>query len=107
DENAQDSAMVLESSVLKKIEGLNVFVVDDNKTSLEILKKRLDQWKIEASVFQSATEALNALRKKQCDLIITDMRMPEMDGVSFAKNIRKIDSKVPIILLSALGEEIT
>jgi CheY-like chemotaxis protein len=55
----------------------------------------------------SADQALNILSQEDFnfDLIITDMQMPVMDGVGFAKCIKELDKKIPVILLSSIGDE--
>jgi len=53
-----------------------------------------------------AVSALDTFRDWQPDLIITDLQMPEMDGIEFCREIRKI-SQLPIIVLSVRGEERT
>jgi CheY-like chemotaxis protein len=53
----------------------------------------------------SGIDALNELEKKETiDLVITDMNMPELDGLSLARKIRE-QSQVPIILLTSMGNE--
>jgi CheY-like chemotaxis protein len=88
------------------LEGKRVLIVDDNQTNRNILKSQLDQWKLVAVLANSGTEGLEILsRSPAFDLVITDMQMPEMDGVQFAKLTKNKFRKLPIILLSSVGEE--
>jgi signal transduction histidine kinase/CheY-like chemotaxis protein/ligand-binding sensor domain-containing protein len=89
------------------IEGSNVLVVDDNETNCTILKKQLAQWKLIPTVVNSAKEALRVLSQKQIsfDLTLTDMQMPEMDGIELAQRIRDLYPQLPIVLLSSMGDE--
>lgn len=90
----------------KALHGMKVLVVDDNSTNRQILLTQLQQWKFTPILASSAEEGLNILsHNKGIDLIISDMQMPEVDGVGFAKAIRQNDSKIPIILLSSVGDE--
>ncbi|MCC9136188.1 two-component regulator propeller domain-containing protein [Pontibacter silvestris] len=88
---------------LLELEGKQVLVVDDNATTRDILKSLLQQWKFKTLVAASAKEALELLLTHKCDLIITDMNMPEMDGVALAQAIRQQDTKLPLILLNSIG----
>ncbi|MES2112907.1 MAG: two-component regulator propeller domain-containing protein [Bacteroidota bacterium] len=89
-----------------ELEGKAVLVVDDNDTNRDILKSQLEQWKFTPIVAESGAQALKILSSKQpVNLVISDMDMPDMDGVQLAKKIRKKYPDLPIILLSSLGNE--
>lgn len=87
-------------------QGKKVLVVDDNATNRMILKNQLEQWKLSTILASSGAEALSAL-ELMCDydLVITDMHMPEMDGIQLAQQIKAKYPKLPIILLSSAGDE--
>ncbi len=88
------------------LQGKKVLVIDDNQTNRNILKTQLLQWKLVPCLASSAAEALDILSKDRlCDLVITDMQMPDMDGISLAARIREMNHKLPIILLSSIGNE--
>jgi CheY-like chemotaxis protein len=83
-----------------------VLVVDDNATNRMILRKQLEFWKIAAIAVESGEEALGVLSTQHdFDLVITDMHMPQMDGVQLAQRIKKVHKHLPIILLSSVGDE--
>lgn len=86
--------------------GKKVLVVDDNVTNLKILKAQLQRWSLEAITLHSAALALELLKEdSDFSLIITDMQMPDMDGVQFAEALKARKIKTPIILLSSIGLE--
>jgi signal transduction histidine kinase/CheY-like chemotaxis protein len=88
------------------LEGKKVLIVDDNQTNLNILKIQLEQWALEPVLASSAMQALNILSvDKNIELVITDMEMPEMDGVGLAKAIQSSANPVPVIMLSSIGDE--
>ncbi|KAA0989154.1 response regulator [Dyadobacter aurulentus] len=87
--------------------GKKVLLVDDNATNLAILKRQMQNWKLEPMLAASGAEALEILFSNQeIDLVITDMQMPAMDGVTLGANIRRYTPETPIILLSSIGEEL-
>jgi signal transduction histidine kinase/ligand-binding sensor domain-containing protein/DNA-binding response OmpR family regulator len=87
------------------LEGKKVLVVDDNKTNRFILKTQLEQWGLITITASSATEGLDLLADdKTYNLIITDMEMPDMDGVGFATAAREAYPHLPIIMLSSIGD---
>ena len=88
------------------LEGKRVLVVDDNQTNRNILKGQLEQWKLTAVLATSGSEGLKILTEQaEFHLVISDMEMPEMDGVHFSQAVKNKFPTVPIILLSSIGEE--
>ena len=86
-------------------ENKKVLIVDDNSTNVSILKKQLELWKLNTKEALSAKEALQLLKNENFDLIISDMQMPEMNGVEFAREVKAGSPKMPIVLLSSVGDE--
>ncbi len=87
-------------------EGKKILVVDDNATNLSILKAQLDNWKLSPTLASSGKQALEILAQGETfHLIISDMIMPEMDGVMLATEIKAQHPQIPIILLSSVGDD--
>ncbi|WP_448700552.1 two-component regulator propeller domain-containing protein [Mucilaginibacter sp. AW1-3] len=87
-------------------EGTQILIVDDNQTNLSILKSQLEQWKLEPVLASSAMEALQILvTDRNIQLVITDMEMPEMNGVDLARAIHESINPLPVIMLSSIGDE--
>ena len=83
-----------------------ILVVDDNATNLSIVKNQVEQWQQVPVVATSAKEALSILASDvNIDLVISDMHMPEMDGIEMSARIRRQYPDIPIILLSSIGDE--
>ena len=90
------------NGIIKK----KILVIDDNATNLTILKSQLEQWQQVALLANSGRKALDILAKDPYfDLIISDMHMPEMDGIELSRTIKQNYPYIPIILLSSLGDE--
>jgi len=91
---------------LSSLQGTEVLLVDDNETNLTILKTQLEHWKLQPQTARSGQEALSVLSKNNSfKLVITDMEMPEMDGVGFARALRLFNKDLPVIMLSSIGDE--
>ncbi|NEW83462.1 MAG: response regulator, partial [Mariniphaga sp.] len=93
---------------MSELLGKRVLIVDDNKTNLKILEIQLEQWKLVTHLTSSAREALaflNYAENEPIDLVITDMQMPDMDGVELAAAIKRFKNPPPIIMLSSIGDE--
>jgi two-component system sensor histidine kinase/response regulator len=86
--------------------GKRVLIVDDNQTNRTILKSQLEYWNLVPVSTVSGAEALAMLEEAHnYDLVLTDMQMPEMDGLQLARTIRENYPGIPIILLSSVGDE--
>jgi CheY-like chemotaxis protein len=96
----------LEASTLPDIKDKTILIVDDNDTNLKVLTAQLEVWNLHAVSTRSAAEALALLKAGETfDMIITDMQMPEMDGLAFTRIIKKLYPQIPVILLSSVGNE--
>ena len=90
---------------LDKQHGKVILVVDDNHTNRRILQVQLELWKLTPVLAESAVEALNLLTKRHFDLVLTDMQMPDMDGVDLTNSIKNKYPLLPVVLLSSIGDE--
>ena len=83
-----------------------VLVVDDEPQITRVLRHSLTAHRYDVRTAADGVSALDTFHDWHPDLIITDLQMPEMDGIEFCREIRKV-SKLPIIVLSVRGEEKT
>ena len=83
-----------------------VLVVDDESQITRVLRHSLTAHRYDVRTAADGVSALDTFRDWHPDLIITDLQMPEMDGIELCREIRK-SSKLPIIVLSVKGEERT
>ena len=85
---------------------LRVLAVDDHKLMLEAIKAALDEAKdVEVvGVAYSGSEALTMIPRTNPDVVLLDMRMPLMDGLTALGLIRKRHPKVKVVILSAIDE---
>ncbi len=81
-----------------------ILVVDDEAGIREIIKKYAVFEGHQVTEAKDGMEAVNICREKEFDIIIMDIMMPELDGFSACKEIRKTN-KTPVLMLSARGEE--
>jgi signal transduction histidine kinase/CheY-like chemotaxis protein/HPt (histidine-containing phosphotransfer) domain-containing protein len=89
-----------------RLKSMRVLVVDDHATNVRVLTRQLQLWGIEVESADSGPAALRWLTKagdRLPDVIVTDMHMPEMDGVAFARAVKQEPAwaRIPIVLLSS------
>jgi two-component system, OmpR family, KDP operon response regulator KdpE len=82
----------------------NILVVDDEPQITRVLKTTLSSQGYATRTAADGREALQTMEEWPPDLIITDLRMPNMDGLDLCRHVRE-QSQVPIIVLSVKGEE--
>jgi two-component system, OmpR family, KDP operon response regulator KdpE len=82
----------------------NILVVDDEPQITRVLKTSLSSQGYGIRTASDGEEALQMLKDWSPDLIVTDLRMPNMDGLELCRRIRT-ESRIPIIVLSVKGEE--
>ncbi len=82
----------------------NILVVDDEPQITRVLKTTLSSQGYGVRTASDGEDALRQLKTWSPDLIITDLRMPNMDGLDLCRRVRT-ESRLPIIVLSVKGEE--
>jgi two-component system sensor histidine kinase/response regulator len=80
-----------------------LLIVDDEVAQMRALCDTLSQEGFAATGFASATEALASLREGTFDLILTDLRMPEMDGIALLQAARAVDPDIVGIVMTGHG----
>ncbi len=89
-------------NLLKKIQTLNLLYVEDNEKARESALMLFDDLFDNIIVAVDGKDGLEKFQSNKIDLIITDLSMPEMDGIEMSKLIKQIDKNIPIIILSAM-----
>jgi two-component system response regulator AtoC len=80
-----------------------VAIVDDDRRTRRILQILVDRLGLAAVAFEDAESALTALAEESAALVLTDLRMPGLDGIGFMRRLRALDADVPVIVLTAYG----
>ena len=83
-----------------------ILVVDDEFQITRVLRQSLTAHRYDVRTAADGVSGLDTFHDWHPDLVITDLQMPEMDGIEFCRAIRK-ESQLPIIVLSVKGEEAT
>ena len=78
-----------------------ILVVDDDQGMREFLEIMLTKEGYRVTCAGDAGKALNRCKKEQFDLIITDLKMPKMDGITFLKEVKDISPETMVILITA------
>ncbi len=82
---------------------MHLLLIDDDPNMHRLIKLMLKNSQVHLEAVSSARIALKKLKDNFYDLIISDLQMPEMDGIAFLKELRARNHKVKVIIMSAYG----
>ena len=81
-----------------------ILVVEDSKSYLFILTETLKAQGFSVDSAENGEAGLEATKSGKPDLILLDITMPKMDGITMAKKVREFDTSVPIIFLTNMSD---
>jgi DNA-binding NtrC family response regulator len=81
-----------------------ILIVDDEIDMLELLELIItDRTEYEVVTTNSPLEVPELLKKEPYDLLITDLRMPDIDGIELIEMVKQVDDQLPFIIITAYG----
>ena len=83
---------------------MKLLIVDDEKLIRDVITEYANHEKFETVQASDGEEALNIIAKENIDLVVLDIMMPKIDGLTFLKEMKKVKN-IPVIILSARSEE--
>jgi len=88
-------------------EDLQIISIDDNENNLFLIEAICEEMKLNVKSFSEPLEALMHVLQNRVDLIVIDYMMPNLDGIEFIKEFRRKNKKVPIVMVTAAGDDET
>lgn len=82
----------------------HIFFLDDESEVRNVVKETLEEADIKVTCFACLTECLAQLRSQKCDLLITDLRMPEKDGLELLADVKHLAPWVPVLMITGYGD---
>ena len=73
---------------------------DDDPKAGDLFCRLIDDTHYKVLTFQNPRTALQAFKQQPCDLIITDMKMPEMTGIELLNAVKSINPDIPVIIIT-------
>src|SRR5687767_5983974 len=93
------------STTLTRHSRARVLVVDDEASIRDLLAKTLALAEYDVETASDAATALNRVRAAAYDLLITDLRMPGMDGLTLVRQVKGIKADLPVIIITGFSSE--
>ena len=81
-----------------------LLIVDDDPYVLESISTLLKEYGYTVSTCQNATDAIKMINKVNFDVVLTDIKMPQVTGIELLQNIHAYDQQIPVILMTAFAE---
>ncbi len=80
-----------------------VVIVDDDSRSRRVAQILVERMGLPSRAFDEAEAALSFLEGEKAALVLTDLKMPRVDGIEFMRRLRDLDASVPVIMMTAYG----
>ncbi|HQO09342.1 MAG TPA: response regulator [Clostridiales bacterium] len=91
----------------KKMRKFRILVVDDEENMLLMLKTFFTEKEYTCFTARNGAEALEVLGKEEVDIVITGMKMPEMDGLELLRHIKEKYQNISAVIMTGFSEEYT
>src|SRR4051812_32198314 len=85
--------------------GQRVLVVDDDPTVSDVVRRYLERAEFEVTLAVDGQGALDAVAAQRPDLVVLDLMLPGLDGLEVCRRLRDTDPHLPVVMLTALGDE--
>ncbi|MEQ3754550.1 MAG: response regulator, partial [Planktomarina sp.] len=85
-------------------QAMKIAIIDDEQDMRQSISQWLALSGFETETFASAGDALKGLSADYPGIIVTDIKMPGMDGMQFLRKVKGIDSNLPVIMITGHGD---
>jgi FixJ family two-component response regulator len=89
---------------MKSYQKQYIFLVDDDMAILKTVGETLKKLGVSVTCFPGATDCLERLYKEECDLLIADVKMPEMNGMELLSECHRIAPWMPVLLITGYAD---
>ena len=88
---------------MARIEEQHIFIVDDDPAICAVIRETLENSGLKTSSFTCASDCLERLGSQRCDLLIADLKMPEIDGLELLRRARALVPQLPVLMITGYG----
>jgi CheY-like chemotaxis protein len=85
--------------------GIRILVVDDSETTRKLVETVLIKYGYQCELANSGAEALQRVRQSGFDAVVTDIEMPEMDGITLTRELGQYFSDLPVLVMTSHSED--
>ena len=88
------------------LKNLNILITDDEEYNRFLIKSILQKWGVKYKEAKNGNEVISATQNEKFDIILMDLNMPEMNGIAAAETIKKYNSDIVIIAITATNDQV-
>ena len=81
-----------------------ILIVEDSKSYLWVISNKLEEAGVMVATAENGEDGLAAVKKENPDLILLDIEMPKMDGITMSKKLKEFNIQIPIIFLTNMSD---
>ncbi len=82
----------------------HIYFVDDEPNVRKIVARTIEQLRVKVTCFASGADCLEKLALQHCDLLITDVKMPKMDGIELLTAAKKLNPSLQVLVITGYGD---
>ena len=79
---------------------LKILFVDDDAVTCSVMQRNCSRVGYQCTIFQSPVTCLEEFAENGADILVTDLRMPEMTGFELLQRVREIDTDLPVVVMT-------
>jgi CheY-like chemotaxis protein len=83
---------------------ISLLIVEDDATLLSVLKDIFEGLNVQVTCSSNGQEAIDILKQVQFDVIMSDIKMPKLDGLSLLKTLKTLNITTPVVIMSGYSE---
>jgi len=84
--------------------GHHIFFTDDEPKICRVIEEILEQNGLKVSCFGCPVGCIEELQVQRCDLLITDLKMPKMDGIDLMRETKQLNPLLPVLIITGYGD---
>lgn len=88
-------------NLIELLKNISILYIEDDEDTKEVMKNTLSEFSKNIFIASNGDEAMKILKVNEINLIITDIEMPEKNGIEFIREVRSTDLNIPIIVFTA------
>ena len=81
-----------------------IFIVDDQEEIRELLSESFQEEGYKTFLAEDGIKALELFKENEIDVILSDIKIPNLDGIEFSKAVKSVNTDIPIFLITAFSE---